>query len=564
MIRIQKIKAKNFKSVGNAGVEVNFNANPEMILLDGKVGSGKSMLLSIISFNWFGKDYGTETKIAKLINRRIGKKLETETTFTIDGDNSTYKIFRGYKPKKFIIYKDDKEIFDESTATVKQVRLENELLGCSYNIFTQFFINDKFKSFMSLTKAERRKYMEDIISYLVIFSDMNKKINNKKSNVNTEISILERDIDKCDAKIEAYNESSDNDNSNLSSMLKEIEEKIDSINKKIEKIDSDKLEKSINKLEEKINKGKEKKRKAERKYIEAKTRISDYEESKSDENDKIICPNCKTEISITDYFNKIDIDEYKEIMSKSSKLIEKINDKTSEWSEKLISYKEQYDTLDEHKKTIRRKNKEKKDIEDKINSGKKDIEKKIKSIEKKMKELKKNKLVFDRELRYLDLIQRIVSDEGLRKYIIKTIIPYINRKIQYYIQEFELPYNVKFDDTFDIFITDGRNEVEWGELSSGQQTSVNLSILFAFYYFIRVKSMFNLNLQFFDEIMDRSLDGEKTKLVFDILKKDDLFFDKNIVIITHKDSIKNYEFDRIIKAELVNFTRYYEVGENNV
>jgi DNA repair exonuclease SbcCD ATPase subunit len=346
-------------------------------------------------------------------------------------------------------------------------------------------------------------------------------------------------------------------------MLKEIEEKIDSINKKIEKIDSDKLQKSISKLEEKINKGKEKKRKAERKYIEAKTRISDYEESKADENDKIICPNCKTEISITDYFNKIDINEYKETMNKSSKLIEKINDKTSEWSEKLISYEEQYDTLDEHKKTIRRKNKEKKDIEDKINSGKKDIEKKIKSIEKKMGELKKNKLVFDRELRYLDLIQRIVSDEGLRKYIIKTIIPYINRKIQYYIQEFELPYNVKFDDTFDIFITDGRNEVEWGELSSGQQTSVNLSILFAFYYFIRVKSMFNLNLQFFDEIMDRSLDPEKTKLIFDILKKDDLFFDKNIVIITHKETIKSYEFDRTIKAELVNFTRYYEVGENN-
>ncbi|MFW6233586.1 MAG: hypothetical protein ACOC3Z_02905, partial [Nanoarchaeota archaeon] len=137
---------------------------------------------------------------------------------------------------------------------------------------------------------------------------------------------------------------------------------------------------------------------------------------------------------------------------------------------------------------------------------------------------------------------------------------YINKKIKQYMEDFDLHYIFRFDDNFETFISDGSNECSFTSFSSGQKTKTNLSILFAFYYFIRIKSLFNMDLQFFDEVLDRSLDPESTELLFDILKHDNLFYDKNIIVITHKESIKRFDFDRRIKAKLKGgFTKYEEV-----
>jgi hypothetical protein len=73
-----------------------------------------------------------------------------------------------------------------------------------------------------------------------------------------------------------------------------------------------------------------------------------------------------------------------------------------------------------------------------------------------------------------------------------------------------------------------------------------------------------LNLQFFDETLDRSLDSERTEMLFDILRYDKLFDDKNIILTTHKENIKDLGYDRIVRAEITDFTKYIEVGDKNV
>lgn len=563
MIRIKTIIAKNFKSVGNAGIKFDLKDDKrEMILLDGKVGSGKSMLLSIISYNWFGKDYGAETPIDKLINRRNKKGLYTQIDFTKDGTEGIYSIIRTAKPRKLIVKHNDKEIYDEATATVVQEKIEKELLGCNYSIFSQFFINDKFKNFMSLTKAERRKYMESVISYLVIFTEMNKKINLDKSSTNTEIMMIEREIDKLESRFETMQESSKKNKEDLSEFLDNVRNKIKNINKEISKIDIDDIKKEIDTFEEKISEYTDKKRKYNNKLVETQTIINTYEKNKNKENDKIICPNCETEISITDYFNKIDVEEHKSIIEKCNDRIEKISDYITKTKKNL---EEKTDLLQDYK--IKKRNlkeyitEEKKYVE-KINEGEEDLTDKLKEIEESLKEYEENKERFKLEIKYLETIQKILSDDGLRKYIIKSILPYINKKIKYYMEQFGMNYIFRFQDDFEEFISDGRNDVVWGEFSSGQQTCVNLSILFAFYYFISIKSIFKLNLQFFDETLDRSLDNERTEMLIDILRYDKLFADKNIIITTHKENIKFLGYDRIVRAEITDFTKYVEMDNN--
>ena len=557
--------AKNFKSVGNAGIRFDLKDDKrEMILLDGKVGSGKSMLLSIISYNWFGKDYGAETPIDKLINRKNKKKLYTQIDFTKDGSEGVYSIIRTAKPKKLIVRHNDKEIYDESTATVTQEKIEKELLGCSYNIFSQFFINDKFKNFMSLTKGERRKYMEEIISYLVIFTDMNKKINFNKSSINTEVMMIDREIEKLEVKIETMQESSNKNKEDLSEFLNSVKEKISNINEEVSKIDINIIKSEISEYEEKIDEYSDKKRKYNNKLIQTETELNNYEKNKNKENDRIVCPNCSTEISITDYFNKIDVENHKSV-------IDKCNDRISKITEFVTKIKKDLSEKENIKSDFRvKKNKlseylsEEKRYVDKINEGDKDLTETIKQIEEELNEYNENRETQKIEIRYLETIQKILSDDGLRKYIIKSILPYINKKIKYYMEQFNMNYIFRFDDNFEEFMSDGRNDVSWGEFSSGQQTCINLSILFAFYYFISIKSIFRLNLQFFDETLDRSLDSERTEMLFDILRYDKLFDDKNIILTTHKENIKDLGYDRIVRAEITDFTKYIEVGEKNV
>lgn len=562
MIRIKTIEAKNFKSVGNSGIKIEFNKNREMILLDGKVGSGKSMLLSIITYCWFGKDYASETKINELINRKNKKGLYTSITFTKDGEKGLYEVSRGIKPKLFSVLKDGKEIIDEATPTFLQTYLENTILGCSYNIFSQFFINDKFKNFMSLTKAERRKYMEDMISYLVIFTDMNKKINIKKAEINTNILGFEREIDKLVAKSETLQSTNINNINEIKENLLNIHEKIKVLNEDIQKIDIDEIKNFIKDYDEKISEYSNKERKLISNKAKKEAIISNYEKNKKKENDNIICPNCKTEISITDYFNDVNIDEEKEridkidiVMTKLSKSILKLKNEKEKYTKTSYEYKDKKSNLDIYKESEdRMKKKLDKDIEG--------VSEKIKQIEEEIIKLEENKSVLYIEIGYMETIQKMLADDGLRKYIIKTILPYVNKKIKYYLESFDLHYIFRFDDDFEVYISDGQNEFSFGAFSSGQQTKINLSILFAFYYFIRIKSLFNMDLQFFDEVMDRSLDPESTEMLFDILSDDKLFYDKHIIVITHKENIKSYGFDRIIKADITSgFTKYIENKE---
>lgn len=559
MIRVKSIEAKNFKSIGNAGIKIEFNSNREMILLDGKVGSGKSMLLSIISYNWFGKDYGGETNIKDLINRKNKKKLHTTIKFTKDGVDGVFEIKRGIKPKRFSVQKDGVDVIDEATNTLLQKYLENEILECTYPIFSQFFINDKFKNFMSLSKSDRRKFMEEMISYLIIFTDMNKRINVSKSDLNTEILQLDRDVDKFIVKSNTLQESTSKNIDEINESLDKINSDIKSINEKLEKHDEDKIKEFLEKYENRIDELEEKRMKLNNKKTRCETKIETYEENKKQDNDVIVCPNCNTEISITDYFNHIDVDEQKNMINKCVDNISKITSKISKLRSKASKLDERKSDINILKKELRIQKNMQIEQKNKIDKGVSDISEKVEQIEKEIEKLENNKNKLYTEVRYLDTIQKIVSDDGLRKYIIKTILPYINKKIKQYMEDFDLHYIFRFDDNFETFISDGSNECSFTSFSSGQKTKTNLSILFAFYYFIRIKSLFNMDLQFFDEVLDRSLDPESTELLFDILKHDNLFYDKNIIVITHKESIKRFDFDRRIKAKIKGgFTKYEE------
>ena len=106
-VRVNYQIVKNFLSYGNSETKLEFESG--LSLVTAKNGGGKSTLfLDAVSYNLYGKPY-RNIKIAELVNRKNGKGLYTEGSYTIDGKD-TYRIIRTHAPQKLEIYKNEETV----------------------------------------------------------------------------------------------------------------------------------------------------------------------------------------------------------------------------------------------------------------------------------------------------------------------------------------------------------------------------------------------------------------------------------------------------------------------
>ena len=100
MIVFEKVRWKNFLSTGNVFSEVDLQRSRTNLIV-GTNGSGKSTILDALTFSLFGKPFRKISK-SMLVNSVNEKDTMVEIEFSI-GSNK-YKVVRGIKPNKFLIY----------------------------------------------------------------------------------------------------------------------------------------------------------------------------------------------------------------------------------------------------------------------------------------------------------------------------------------------------------------------------------------------------------------------------------------------------------------------------
>ena len=184
--------------------------------------------------------------------------------------------------------------------------------------------------------------------------------------------------------------------------------------------------------------------------------------------------------------------------------------------------------------------------------------------EKSIEEMKKNMMVLDdsevkrleKSILYQETLLKLLNNPSsfIRKTILDKSLEYLNSRIKHYLEQMGSMHLITFNN--DMSITISKMGVEYGYISSGEEGRVSMALTFAFRDVWESLNNCNVNLWFFDEVIDRlGLDDAGVDLLVDMIKSKK---DKNVLMVTHNGRLIN-QTNNIIKLIKENdFTKVCE------
>ena len=590
-VNFNYIKARNFLSIGDEEVEVVFKKGINVITgnnkdkVDRRNGVGKSTIADSIHFAIFGETI-REIPKSNIVNNITKKGTYVELSFSVTESNKVteYKIIRSLKPTKCFLYINDEDK-TESTIINTTNRIK-EILYASQEIFQNCVIMsiNTTLPFMAQKKVEKRKFIEGILK-LEVFSQMLQAARNEHNDVL-------RDYDSTNKEL--------NHQKNYKDIVsKQLEDKKSDIKNRIDRYNSD-INKKKNKLillEDQITEPnlklvsdiKEKKNnfdnkisdidtaieKEQYKKMQYETEIKMFEKTfKQIGTDKSSCPVCLHEISsedlahIEDEKNKISNDiadresDIDEILLQVDKLKDYKNDYKLE-SDKCKSYLKDCLTAIESNKRVRASITEIKeeilDIEKEIkdaessNDNDLDLENQIKDYTTKVDMLEEQVESLSKNNKVLEFVKFILSEEGVKSFIVKKILNILNGRLLYYLKKMDANCVCKFNEFFEEEIkNDKGQECSYFNFSGAERKNIDLACLFTFMDIRRMQGDVSYNLVMFDELLDSSLDEKGVELVLNILKERVETYNESIYIISHRKESAKESSGEVIYLEKTN------------
>ena len=600
-VNFNNIKIKNFLSIGNEEVEINFKRGINIITgnnkdkLDRRNGVGKSTIADSIHFAIFGETI-REIPKSNIVNNITQKGTYVELSFSVSENNNInhYKIIRTLKPTKCFLYINDEDK-TESTIINTTNRIK-EILSASTELFQNCVIMSLNTTlpFMAQKKVEKRKFIEGILN-LEIFSQMlqnarsehneivkdydttsrelvhqnnykdivTKQLVNKKEENRNKILRLNKDIEKKENKVISLKEQIIEPDVNL---IKTIKEKSCLIENKIEEINSNINNFCLKKVEYET----------EIKMFEKNYKVLGTEKSK--------CPVCLHDISADD---RDHIEQEKKLLKNNIKnrtedindiliQIKNLNVRKDDYvnkHNKCTNYlKECLTAVDSNKrirKSIQEINDEIEEINDEINSVnnisddvtliEQDIQKYTNEADRLQTEVEK----LSHENKVLEYVKYILSEEGVKSYIVKKILNILNGRLLYYLDKMDANCVCKFNEFFEEQIkNDKGQECSYFNFSGAERKNIDLACLFTFMDIRRLQGDISYNIVMFDELLDSSLDEKGVELVLNILKERSDQYNEGIYIISHrKESTKESSGETIYLEKNNGITR--RVNYNN-
>jgi DNA repair exonuclease SbcCD ATPase subunit len=557
---LKNITAKNFRSVGNSGMSLDYqNSNKTLIISDDN-GAGKSTLsIWALYFALFGKPYKTGVKIASLVNSRSNKDCLVELDFTVAG--SEWTVRRGYKPSVFELIRDGKLIENEAANGDMQAHLES-VIGMNDKAFCSIVALgvDKFVPFIQMSSADRRAFVEQMLD-LIVISGMNELTKTKVKTIRKELEQILYEYNIAESKLSnstrTLNILEDKKQQRLKetgSELAEYESELTKTGKLISLADT-----KLGVLEKKLNPT------ARGKLLEINSMISRFEgkikdiRSAADKIDSLHdCPTCKQSV---DSDHKSSLKAAAEV--EAGKLAEPIK-KLQEQASEAATLAEEHDAV---RLDINKVDVIKSGLESKVASLKDNI-KKIKAklvdtnedelISKEQStiegfksdiEIKDKAMTEKREVEteHLQLLQ-ILKDDGIKANIVAQYIPFLNQTINGILDKLNLYIQIDIDKEFNVsMFAPSRKGQTIDNLSTGQLRRVDLAVLLAWREIAKNKASVDCNILILDEILENlSASGVSEFMeMWDVEASD-----TNLFVISQRGSEFDEYFDRSIMYKL--------------
>jgi DNA repair exonuclease SbcCD ATPase subunit len=561
MIKCKVVRWKNTLSTGNIFTEMRLDENPNTLIV-GDNGSGKSTILDVISFVFFGKPFRNINK-SGLINSVNEKDMLVEIEFENNGKE--HKIIRGMKPNIFEIYTNGNLVNQNSSVRDYQEHLEKFILKMNFKSFSQIVVlgSASYIPFMQLRAGERRSIIEDLLD-IQIFSIMN-VISKQRLQINREEieknryqkKSLEDSRKLIKETIKGIQSQNDTKFAELEQESNELTESNIQIKKDLEKL-SNKQKILLEKTTSKDNKKSKHTKliglrsKIEQNLERVQTDIGFYED-----NDD--CPTChqsieesfKTEtvVSLKKKSEEF-IDGLNGIGSTITSLVKTINDIDSIFqkvqeiqtniTKKTITYNHHCETIENNANKLGKMQ----DTDELLTNNKK----RLKEIEKEIVEFDGNMEKLQVQKQYLETAIVLLKDGGIKTKIIKQYLPIINKLINAYLSKMGFFVNFNINENFEETIKSRhRDEFSYQNFSEGEKARIDLAILFTWRAIAKMKNSVSTNLLIMDEVFDGSLDDSGTDELLKIIKE--ITDGTNTFIISHKTDQLFDKFDKVYRFE---------------
>jgi DNA repair exonuclease SbcCD ATPase subunit len=573
-VNFKKISIKNFLSFGNEPVEMEFKKGLHIVTgvnrdkADRQNGLGKSALMESLYFAIFGSTL-RELKKDLIPNTFINGTCEVILFFNIEKEKQIeeYKIIRTINPSKLFFYKNGEDITRDSIKNTEETI--HGLIGATPSFFENCIIMTLNNTipFMAKSKVDKRKFIESIFN-LDIFSkmliDVRENYNETKRDYEIELTKMEESernlsslsiqknniLNSRKNKISVYEKRKVDNTVEKEKLLKEIEKELkdnlDDIKENIKKLKKGKenVEKNIDKLKQK-------------KYSLASEITLTENNLKKIGTSEEICPVCLR--SIEDHDKKT-IDSEKEkikdcilenkktLKSVSDEIDKNLNDKKlletalEKSTQKLNSFILNEQNRSSIKQRIEQLDKWLVQLDEDIqelSSDKTEVDSFIDEQISNLEKLKQNVNEVRYKMNLLDTVKFIVSEEGVKSYIVKKILLLFNDRIRHYLTRLDANCICNFNEYFEEEIVNEKNKVcSYNNFSGAERKFIDFSCLFTFMDMKRFQGDITYNISIYDELFDSCLDEKGLESVTSIIKERVEKYDECVLVISHrKESI---------------------------
>ena len=581
-VNFHQLKIKNFLSIGEDEVIVDFKKGIHIITginrdkEDRRNGVGKSTIADAIYFAIFGNTI-REIKKEFIPNNLTNGICQVELSFNVESPkgNDEFIIVRSINPSKLTIIKNSIDKTRDSMANTTDYI--QAVLSSTPEIFQNCVIMtvNATSPFMAKGKVEKRKFIEQIFN-LQIFSEMLSNIREDHNKVSKTFDIesakhdeIKRSLSMYETQLRFRSLEKETKISNINSKILSNNKNIDDLRtqlKESENIDITAKSKEI----ELYNNGYEAIEEKIKNIIVLATEAATVIKQINAKISKVgtaedVCPTCLRPIDVDDrkYFEdekkslntnvillnnnilkfKTDSDLLKDKKTKIKLHIIKINDelnglkvkiKNRESLQKLIN-----DLIDLNNQLTESIT----SINNNDNSSSEIIVQMKERLEVSNQEIDSIKKV----LNLLETVKFVVSEEGVKSYIVKKILQNFNSKLAYYLKLLDSNSICVFNEYFEEEILNEKGKIcSYNNFSGAERKAIDLACLFSFMDMRKTQGSVHYNLSIYDELLDSSLDEKGVDLALGILKERSAKYNECIFIISHrKESVKSATGDVI-------------------